>query len=120
MDDLDEFLERVKQSNHPLADKYSMVGLRWVDEDNAARLLEETKSVELEERKNALVAKSEKLADNAAERQVKADPEWRARVENTVQARTRANRLKIALAVIEMRHREEQSMEATKRAEMKL
>jgi hypothetical protein len=124
MDDLDKFLEHVRQSNHSLADKYSMVGARWIDEDNAARLLEETKSVELEERKNVLIKErlqqNEKLADNAAEREVKALPEWRTRVESEVKARTRANKLKLALKVLDMRHSEQQSFEATKRAEMKL
>lgn len=118
--DLDEFLEGVRKSNRSLADKYSIVGTLWVDEDNAARLLEDTKSLELEERKNALVQQNPNLADNAAERQVKAMPEWRQRVEDTVKAKTRANKLKVALHVIDMRSREQQSLEATKRAEIRL
>jgi hypothetical protein len=123
-DDLGEFLEHVRKKNCSFADKYSMVGERWIDEDNAARLLEDTKSVDLEERKNALIRKrlqqNEKLADNAAEREVKAMPEWRERVESEVKARTRANKLKLVLKVLDMRHSEQQSLEATKRAEMKL
>jgi hypothetical protein len=120
MDDLDEFLDRVKGHNGTLADKYSMVGSRWIDEDNAARLLEESKTVVLEQRKNALVAVNPKMADAHAEREAKAAPEWQEWIEGMVTARTRANRLKMALKVIDMRHSEQQSYEATKRAEMKL
>lgn len=120
MDDIDELLERVKHSNHSLADRYSMVAAKWVDEDNAARLLEETKSTTLEQRKNALVAKNPKMADAHAEREVKAAPEWEEWIKAMVNARTRANRLNMALKVIAMRHSEQQSFEATKRAEMKL
>jgi hypothetical protein len=119
-DDLDDFLRNVRDSNASLADKYSMVGARWVDEDNAARLLEETKTVVLEQRKADIILVNPGMADNAAERQAKADPEWHEWVRNMVTAKTRANRLKLALKVIDMRHSEQQSFEATKRAEMKL
>lgn len=118
-DDIDALLEQVRQSNQSLADKYARIADRWVDEDNAARLLEETKSTVLEQRKADLIKENPKLADNAAERMAKADPEWHAWVTDMVHRRTRANRLKIALKVYDMRHSEQQSLEATRRAEMK-
>lgn len=118
MDDIESLLERVRGSNLPIADKYAMVAMRWVDEDNAARLLEETKSTVLEERKNALIEKTP-MADNAAERQAKADPGWKKWIENMVTQRTKANKLKIAMKVLDMRHSEQQSLEATRRAELK-
>jgi dephospho-CoA kinase len=106
--------------NRPLSEQYRVIAKKWVDLDNAARLLEETKTTVLEERKNALVQQNEKLADNAAERQVKADPEWREWIEAMVKARTAANLAKVQLRYIEMRWSEQQSFEATRRAEMKL
>jgi hypothetical protein len=120
MDDLDEFLAKVRGHNGSLADKYSMVGARWIDEDNAARLLEESKTPVLEQRKAELIKADPTLADNAAERMAKADASWHKWIREMCNARTRANKLKIALKVTDMRHSENQSVEATKRAEMKL
>jgi hypothetical protein len=120
MNDLDEFLANVRGHNGSLADKYSLVGARWIDADNAARLLEETKSTVLEQRKADLIKKDPKLADNAAERQAKSDPEWGEWITKMVAARTVANKLKLALKVYDMRHSEQQSFEATKRAEIRL
>lgn len=119
MDDIDEFLERVKKSNRSFVDKWAMVTARWVDEENAANILEDTKTRELEVRKNALVEQNEKLADNAAERQIKATPEWGKRLAAGHEARHRANRLWAAREYYKMRHMEQQSLEATKRAELK-
>jgi hypothetical protein len=119
MDEIDEFLKTVKESNHSLADKYSKVGARWIDADNAARLLEETKTTLLDQRKNALVEANPKMADAHAERQVKADPEWEEWIKKMVKARTVANKLRLALKVLDMRHSEQQSFEATKRAEIR-
>jgi hypothetical protein len=106
--------------NRPLSEQYRIVAKKWVELDAAARLLEDTKTTVLEERKNALVAQNEKLADAHAERQAKADPEWRKWLEDMVAARTAANLAKVQLRYLEMRHSEQQSFEATQRAEMKL
>lgn len=106
--------------NRPLSEQYRVVAKKWVDQDNAARLLEETKTTVLEQRKNALVAQNPKMADAHAERIAKADPEWEEWIRNMVAARTEANRLKVQLKYIEMRHSEQQSFEATARAESRL
>ncbi len=108
------------RSNLPLSEQYRVIAKRWVDQDDAARLLEETKSAVLEERKNRLIETDPKMADSHAERQAKADPEWHEWVKNMVKQRTEANRLKVQLEYIRMRHSEQQSFEATARAEMKL
>lgn len=106
--------------NLPLSEQFRLVAKKWVDQDDAARLLEETKTAVLEERKNALVLQNPSMADSHAERMAKADPEWHAWIRDMVKARTEANRLKLQLEYIRMRHSEHQSFEATKRAEMKL
>src|SRR5690242_444996 len=119
MDEIDAFLEMVRGRNCPLSDKYSLVANRWVVEDHAARLLEDTKTTVLAERKNALIEKNSRLPDAHAERLVKADPEWREWLEDMVLARTRANKLKIAMEILDKREWENRSLEATKRAEMR-
>ena len=116
---VEELLEKVRKHNGPLSDKYYMVAMRWADEENAANLLEDTKSEELAERKAKLIRADPNLADNAAEREVKASADWRQRILDTIEARHKATKLKIALKVIDMRHSEQSSLEATKRMEMK-
>jgi hypothetical protein len=51
---------------------------------------------------------------------VKASPEWAEHIEKIVNARTEANRLKLQVEYIKMRHREWISADANMRAEMKL
>jgi hypothetical protein len=55
-----------------------------------------------------------------AEMTVKASPEWQDFITRMVGARETANRLKVQLEWLRMRHSEQSSAEATKRAEMKL
>ena len=47
-------------------------------------------------------------------------PEWREWIETMVEARTLANKARLKIKWIEMKASEQQSFEATKRAEMKL
>lgn len=51
---------------------------------------------------------------------VKASDAWRDYLETMVKARTRANLLKVQLEYIRMKHSEQQSHEATQRAERRL
>lgn len=108
------------RDNRPLSEQYRVVAKKWVDLDNAARLLEETKTATLEEMKNALVEKDPELSDAAAKRTAASSPEWKAWVTAMVEARTKANMSKVQLEYIRMRHSEQQSFEASQRAEMKL
>ena len=104
-------------SNQPLSEQYRLAALEWVELDAAARLLEDTKSVQLAQRMKALDGAPSVAS---AERDVKATPEWEADIKAMVEARTKANHSKVKLEWIRMRHAEQQSFEATKRAEMKL
>jgi NurA-like 5'-3' nuclease len=104
----------------PFSEQYRLIAEDWVDKDAAARLYEETKSAELERRKMELIKSSGEMADNRAERLVKASDEWMDYVMEVVRARTIANKAKVALKVIEMRYYEEQAANATARAEMRL
>lgn len=102
--------------NLPTSEQYRVVAKKWVDQDNAARLLEETKTTVLSE----MMAKLGDIPVAHAERTVKSSPEWRGFIESMVDARTKANRFKVQLEYIRMKHGEQQSFEASKRAEMRL
>jgi hypothetical protein len=103
-------------SNQPLSEQYRTHAKAWVDRDAAANLLEELKSATLSER----MAQLGEMPVAHAERIVKSSAEWRDYIEKMVAARKDANLAKVRLEYIRMKHSEYQSMEATKRAEMKL
>jgi hypothetical protein len=112
--------EILLNSNQPLSEQFRLLAKQWVALDAAASLLEETKSAQLSSRIAVLIGANPNLAHNAAERAVKASEEWKKDVEAIVEARRKANLAKVAVEYIRMRHSENQSYEATKRAEMKL
>lgn len=103
-------------TNEPLSEQFRIVAKEWVEADSAASLLEETKSAVLSQKMAALG----EMPVSKAELKVKATPEWSEHVEKIVKGRQRANYLKVKLEFIRMRFSEQQSAEATKRAEMKL
>jgi len=103
-------------SNLPYSEQYRIVGKRWVAAEKLASLLEETKTAKLSQMKKALGD----IPDSRAETQVKASPEWTALVTEMVEARADANLLRVQLAQIRMAFGEQNSAEATQRAEMRL
>ena len=102
--------------NRPFSDIYREAALDWVDKDADARMLEECKTAFLAKLKN----ESGESTDAAAERKVKVMPEWTDYIKRMVNAKTAANRAKVHLNYVEMKGWESRSMEATKRAEMRL
>lgn len=103
-------------SNGPLSEQFRIAAKRWVDLDAAASLLEETKSAVLSQRMAALGD----VAVSRAELTVKATPEWEDFVTRMVKAREAANLAKVKLEWIRMKFSEQQSYEATARAERRL
>jgi len=103
-------------SNLPISEQYRIVAKKWVDADAAASLLEESESSFLAR----LMTEQGDIPVNRAEMNVKASQDWRDYIKSMVEARQRAAMLKVQLEYIRMRFSEEQSYEATKRAEMKL
>jgi hypothetical protein len=103
-------------SNEPYSEQFRIVAKEWVDADAAASLLEETKSATLSQKMAALGD----MPVSKAEMTVKASADWSSFIEAMVDARKRANLLKVKLEYVRMRFSEWQSSEATKRAEMKL
>lgn len=99
-----------------LSERYRLVAKEWVELDSAARMFEETKSA-------VLAQKMAVLGDvpvSRAEQQVKASEDWHSFVTKMVEARTAANLKKVELEWVKMRFSENQSREATERAERRL
>jgi hypothetical protein len=102
--------------NLPISEQYRLIAKRWVDADSAANLLEETKSAFLAK----LMAALGDMPVSRAEMQVKASDEWSAYIGKMVRAREQAALLKAQVEYIKMKFAENQSAEATSRAERRL
>lgn len=103
-------------SNLPLSEQYRVVAKAYVDADSAASLLEETKSAVLARMMLGLGD----MPVSRAEMQIKASSEWNEFITNMVEARKKAAFLKVKLEYIRMKFHEWQSVEASRRAEMRL
>jgi hypothetical protein len=99
-----------------LSEQFRLAAKAWVDLDSAASLLEETKSAVLSQRMSALGD----MPVSRAELTVKATPEWEDFITRMVSAREAANLAKVKLEWLRMRFSEQQSAEATARAERRL
>lgn len=99
-----------------LSEQFRVVAKAYVDADSAASLLEETKSAVLAR----MMLSLGDMPVSRAEMQTKASPEWVEFVTNMVKAREKAAFLKVKMEYIRMKFSEWQSIEASKRAEMRL
>lgn len=107
-------------TNLPTSEQYRIVSKQWADAEAAASLLEDTKSAMLSTKIRQLIETEPGIALNRAEAEVKASAEWREWIESMIEARKKANLLKVQLEYLRMKHSEWQSLEASKRAEMRL
>ena len=99
-----------------LSEQFRIVAKAYVDADSAASLLEETKSAVLAR----MMLSLGDMPVSRAETQTKASPEWVEFVTNMVKAREKAAFLKVKMEYIRMKFNEWNSIEASKRAEMRL
>jgi hypothetical protein len=99
-----------------LSEQFRVVAKAYVDADSAASLLEETKSAVLAR----MMLSLGDMPVSRAEMQTKASPDWTEFVTNMVEARKKAAFLKVKMEYIRMKFSEWQSIEASKRAEMRL
>ena len=109
-------MSKINDNEIPLSEQYRIIAKKWVDADSSASLMEESKSA-------VLSRKMLELGDmpvSKAEMNVKASESWTEYIDQMVQARAKATMLKVQLEYIRMKFSEWQSLEATKRAEMKL
>ena len=100
----------------PISEQYRLAAREWVEMDAAARMLEEGKTTYLAQQK----ALHGDISDAKAEKLVKSSPQWSDYIKKMVNAKTAANRQKVELDYLRMRHMEWNSAEATQRAERKL
>lgn len=102
--------------NLSIADMYLEASNTWCDLENAASLLEDTKSIIFSQfvlkQQASSVAKAELLARTL--------PEWKEHVEKIVEARTAANKAKVKVEYLKMRGWEETSKAADNRIQSKL
>lgn len=106
--------------NGPYSEQFRIVAKKWVDADAAATLFEDTKSAFLSSRIQDLIRQEPGIALNRAEAAVKASDNWQEWVSDMVEARKKANLLKVQMEYLRMKFHEWQSHEASKRAEMRL
>jgi hypothetical protein len=98
------------------SEKYRIAAKNWVELDAAANLLEETKSANLSQ----MMLSNNADSVSKAEMLAKASPRWTEYVSGMVEARRKANKAKVELEWIRMKFSEQQSSEATARAERRL
>ena len=105
-----------RRNDVPISEQYRLAALEWADLDNAARMLEEGKTTFLAQRKAALGD----IPDNRAEKEVKSSDEWANYIKAMVRAKTAANKARIEIDYLKMRHQEWISADANARSERKL
>lgn len=103
-------------NEYNLSEQFRIVAKRWVELDSAARMYEETKSSILSQKMVALGD----MPVSRAEHQVKSSDEWIEFIKSMVNARTEANLAKVKMEWLRMKFSEQQSREATERAERRL
>ncbi|MXO67749.1 hypothetical protein GRI72_02740 [Altererythrobacter marinus] len=104
------------RNDQPISEQYRLAALDWCQVDSAARMLEEGKTTYLAQQ----IAQLGEMAHAKAERIVKSSPEWADYIKKMVNARSAANRAKVDLDYLKMRHMERTSEEANARSERKL
>ena len=100
----------------PISEQYRLAAEEWVDLDGAARILEDSKSCILAQWINDYGD----IPVSRAEAKVKASDNWLRLVEQTAEARTKANKAKIQCDYLRMRFSEEIGKDANSRIERKL
>ena len=107
----------MNKDNRPLSEIYKEVGDDWADLNAAATILEDTITIKRAQRQLAI---GSELPVNKTELIVKAMPESKNDVVEAAEARKAANKKKVYLDSIKMRHSEEMNLEANHRAEARL
>jgi hypothetical protein len=99
-----------------LSEVFRITAKEWVELEAAAKLLEETKGANFSQ----LVLNQGSVPVGKAEHQAKASSGWREYLHHMMEARKAANLKWVDVEWIKMRFSEQQSEEATERAERRL
>ena len=106
--------------NLPISEQFRVVAKKWVEADQAASLMEETRTAVLSEIIAKTISNDISMPYNKAEMAAKSSPDYRVFVAKMVDLRRQANLLKVQMEYIRMRFSEEQSAQATARSERRL
>lgn len=106
--------------NEPISERFRLIAKKWVEADEAASLMEETKTAVLAEMINQVISYNIGMAYNKAELAAKSSPEYKDFITKMVSLRSAANLLKVKMEYLRMQFSEQQSHEATARAERRL
>src|SRR6266446_2986738 len=107
-------------SNYPISEQFRIVAKKWVEADEAASLMEETKSAVLSEMINNVISYNINMPFNKAELAAKSSPEYKEFITTMVNLRSKANLLKVKLEYLRMQFQEWSSHEANARAEKRI
>lgn len=102
--------------DRPISEQWRLASLDWCDQNNAANLLEETKSAVFAR----MMTKHGDMPVSRAEVLVRSSQEWLDFIKEMTGARDKAARLKVEADYLKMRHSEQMSQEANYRSERKL
>ena len=108
------------QHNYPISERFRIVAKQWVEADEAASLMEETKTAVLSEMINNVISYDISMPFNKAELAAKSSDEYKEFITTMVKFRSKANLLKVKMRYIEMQFSEWQSHEANVRSEKRL
>lgn len=107
--------------NRPIISEiYAEIGAQWAEADAHATILEDTKSSFLSQAIQDILTNDPKCPINRAEAQIKASKAWVNRIYETVDARKKANHLKVKMDSIRMAYGEWSSEEANERTRARL
>lgn len=104
------------QHERSWAELFRVAGEEWCDLDNAASLLEETKTSALAR----LIGQIQGMPYNRAEQQTKASQEWHDYLREMVRARTEANKKKIEMDYYRIKANEMREMGWQRRSEQSM
>ena len=110
----------IPEQERSITEEFRIVANQFVEADGAASLMEEMKTTQLAQMKSNLMAIEGDMSDARAERLVKSGSEWPEYIENMVENRTKANKLKLQLEWIRMRERELDRSSWLERSERKM
>ncbi len=103
-------------ADQAISEQYRLTAKEWVEADAAASMLEECKSATLSQ----MMCSLGEMPVSRAEMETKATEEWMEYLRKMVEARGKANLLKVKMEWIRMRFQEQMSREASARAESRL
>ena len=107
-------------SNLPIEEQYHAAGLAHADAEHAAEMLEQTKTRVLSQYKMKLIEVDPKLSDARAETLVKAGPEWGEFIKTMVDARRKANIMRVNRETLRMKFSRWVAEDANHRAGMRM